>query len=222
MSLILMLFIYPSQKPSLKWWLNPKAPNVPNPSLLSWQKVQTNLPWNVILLLGGGFAMAKGCEESGLSHWIGRQLRPLENLPPSAAVLVIAITVACSTEFASNTATSIIFLPIVAQLAIRLKVNPLYLMIPATLSGSFAFMLPAATPPNSIAFATGHLKVMDMVKAGIVMNVIGILMLLLAVNTWGQYMFQLAVNPDWAKAMTLVLDSEDVLNGTMVPLNGTL
>eukprot|EP00062_Callorhinchus_milii_P019414 gi/632973939/ref/XP_007903395.1/ PREDICTED: solute carrier family 13 member 3-like [Callorhinchus milii] len=222
LSLIIIMFAFPSQKPSLKWWFSSKAANVPNPSLLSWKKVQANLPWNVVLLLGGGFAMAKGCEESGLSRWIGKQLHPLEDLPPSLAVLVIAITLAFFTEFASNTATIIIFLPIVTQLAIHLKVNPLYLMIPGTVGCSFAFMLPVATPPNSIAFSTGHLMVTDMVKTGVVMNIMGIIVLFIAVNTWGLYMFQLNTYPDWAKVITVALDSGNVVNGTMMPLNGTL
>ncbi|ETE66286.1 Solute carrier family 13 member 3, partial [Ophiophagus hannah] len=100
--------------------------------------------------------------ESGLSVWIGGRLDPLENLPPPVAVILITAVIAMFTEFASNTATIIIFLPVLAELAIRLKVNPLYLMIPGTVGCSFAFMLPVSTPPNSIAFASGHLMVKDM------------------------------------------------------------
>eukprot|EP00069_Balaena_mysticetus_P009518 bmy_06240T0 len=173
-SIVTILFFFPSQKPSLKWWFDFKAPNTETEPLLTWKKAQDTVPWNIILLLGGGFAMAKGCEESGLSAWIGGQLHPLEKVPPVLAVLLITVVVAFFTEFASNTATIIIFLPVLAELAIRLRVHPLYLMIPGTVGCSYAFMLPVSTPPNSIAFASGHLLVKDMT------------------------IFQLGTFPDWA------------------------
>ncbi|XP_061064441.1 Na(+)/dicarboxylate cotransporter 3 isoform X1 [Eubalaena glacialis] len=197
-SIVTILFFFPSQKPSLKWWFDFKAPNTETEPLLTWKKAQDTVPWNIILLLGGGFAMAKGCEESGLSAWIGGQLHPLEKVPPVLAVLLITVVVAFFTEFASNTATIIIFLPVLAELAIRLRVHPLYLMIPGTVGCSYAFMLPVSTPPNSIAFASGHLLVKDMARTGLLMNVMGVLLLSLAMNTWAQTIFQLGTFPDWA------------------------
>ncbi|KAF4023721.1 hypothetical protein G4228_015584 [Cervus hanglu yarkandensis] len=197
-SVVTILFFFPSQKPSLKWWFDFKAPNTETVPLLTWKRAQDTVPWNIILLLGGGFAMAKGCEESGLSAWIGGQLHPLENVPPVLAVLLITVVVAFFTEFASNTATIIIFLPVLAELAIRLRVHPLYLMIPGTVGCSYAFMLPVSTPPNSIAFASGHLLVKDMVRTGLLMNLMGVLLLSLAMNTWAQTIFQLGTFPDWA------------------------
>ncbi|XP_030165322.1 solute carrier family 13 member 3 isoform X2 [Lynx canadensis] len=197
-AIVTVLFFFPSQRPSLKWWFDFKASNAETEPLLTWKKVQDTVPWNIILLLGGGFAMAKGCEESGLSAWIGGQLHPLENVPPPLAVLLITVVVAFFTEFASNTATIIIFLPVLAELAIRLRVHPLYLMVPGTVSCSYAFMLPVSTPPNSIAFASGHLLVKDMVRTGLLMNLMGVLLLSLAMNTWAQTIFQLGTFPDWA------------------------
>ncbi|KAK0151408.1 Solute carrier family 13 member 3 [Merluccius polli] len=193
-----MLFFFPSQKPSLNWWFNPQASNAPYVPLLSWKKAQACVPWNIILLLGGGFAMAKGCEESGLASWIGGHLQPLAEVPAPLAAMLLTAFVACFTEFASNTATIIIFLPVIAELAMRVSVNPLYFMIPATVGSSYAFMLPVSTPPNSIAFASGHLLVKDMVKTGIVMNVLGIMSVSLAMNTWGVAMFDLGRYPEWA------------------------
>ncbi|XP_048078202.1 Na(+)/dicarboxylate cotransporter 3 isoform X3 [Ursus arctos] len=211
-AIVTILFFFPSQRPSFKWWFDFKENNVYRrktaaedaPSnaetepLLTWKKVQDTVPWNIILLLGGGFAMAKGCEESGLSAWIGGQLHPLESVPPALAVLLITVVIAFFTEFASNTATIIIFLPVLAELAIRLRVHPLYLMIPGTVGCSYAFMLPVSTPPNSIAFASGHLLVKDMVRTGLLMNLLGVLLLSLAMNTWAQTIFQLGTFPDWA------------------------
>ncbi|KAG2461678.1 S13A3 protein, partial [Polypterus senegalus] len=141
-------------------------------------------------------------QESGLSLWIGSRLQPLESVPPGVAVLLITLVIASFTEFASNTATIIIFLPVLAELAVRLKVNPLYLMIPGTVGCSYAFMLPVSTPPNSIAFASGHLTVKDMVRTGIVMNIIGVLLLSLAMNTWAQFIFDLSTFPTWAITTT--------------------
>ncbi|XP_069611775.1 Na(+)/dicarboxylate cotransporter 3 [Ranitomeya imitator] len=193
----IILFFFPSEKPSLSWWFDLKAPNTEYKPLLSWKKAQETVPWNIILLLGGGFAMAKGCETSGLSTWIGSRLQPLEGLPPALAVLLITILIASFTEFASNTATIIVFLPVLSELAIRLKVNPLYLMIPGTVGCSYAFMLPVSTPPNSIAFSTGHLLVKDMARTGLLMNVMGVLLLSLAMNTWASSLFELGTFPDW-------------------------
>nr|XP_055024660.1 solute carrier family 13 member 3 isoform X1 [Misgurnus anguillicaudatus] len=199
--IVSILFFFPSQRPSLRWWFDARAANTPYVPLLSWRKAQECVPWNIILLLGGGFAMAKACEESGLAVWIGSHLEPLAQVPPSVAVILITAFIACFTEFASNTATIIIFLPVIAELAIRLKVNPLYFMVPATAGCSYAFMLPVSTPPNSIAFASGHLLVKDMVKTGFVMNILGILCVALAMNTWGLYMFSLDTYPDWARPL---------------------
>ncbi|XP_016060278.1 PREDICTED: solute carrier family 13 member 3 isoform X2 [Miniopterus natalensis] len=197
-AVVTILFFFPSQRPSLKWWFDFKAPNTETKPLLTWKKAQDTIPWNIILLLGGGFAMAKGCEQSGLSLWISDQLHPLENMPPMLAVLIITSVIIFFTEFASNTATIIIFLPVLSELAIRLRVHPLYLMIPATVGCSYAFMLPVSTPPNSIAFASGHLLVKDMVRAGFLMNLVGVLLLNVAINTWAQPIFQLGTFPDWA------------------------
>ncbi|XP_053704915.1 solute carrier family 13 member 3 [Synchiropus splendidus] len=199
--IVSILFFFPSEKPSLKWWLDPRASNTRYVPLMSWKKAQDSVPWNILLLLGGGFAMAKACEESGLASWLGGHLQPLAQLPPAAAVMLITGFLACFTEFASNTATIIIFLPVIAELAIRVAVNPLYFMIPATIGCSYAFMLPVSTPPNSIAFASGHLLVRDMVKTGLVMNILGILSTTLAMNTWGVAMFDLNTYPVWARPL---------------------
>lgn len=217
--IVSILFFFPSQKPSLRWWFDPHASNTPYVPLLSWKKAQDSVPWNIILLLGGGFAMAKACEESGLAAWLGGHLQPLAQVPPPAAVMLITAFLACFTEFASNTATIIIFLPVIAELAIRVSVNPLYFMLPATVGCSYAFMLPVSTPPNSIAFASGHLLVKDMVKTGIVMNILGILCVSLAMNTWGLAMFNLNSYPDWA----LPFNKTSLTDVRLIPIqNATL
>ncbi|XP_042371957.1 solute carrier family 13 member 5-like [Plectropomus leopardus] len=162
------------------------------------------MPWNIVLLLGGGFALAKGSEESGLSRWLGTQMTPLHSIPPWAIAIVLCLLVATFTECASNVATATLFLPILASMSQSINLNPLYVMIPCTLSASFAFMLPVATPPNAIAFSSGLLKVSDMAKAGVVMNVIGIGCISLAINSWGRVIFGLDSFPPWANATSPV------------------
>ncbi|KAK7925774.1 hypothetical protein WMY93_008084 [Mugilogobius chulae] len=137
-----------------------KAP----PMLLDWQVVHERMPWSIILLLGGGFALAKGSEVSGLSLWLGESLAPLQKIPPFAISLLLCLLVATFTECSSNTATTTLFLPILGSMASAIRLHPLYIMLPCTIAASLAFMLPVATPPNAIAFSFGNLKVLDMVR----------------------------------------------------------
>ncbi|KAG8450691.1 hypothetical protein GDO86_003098 [Hymenochirus boettgeri] len=166
--------------------------------LLTWKVVHKQLPWSIVLLLGGGFALAKGSDASGLSHWLGQQMTPLHSIPPWAIAIILSLMIAVFTECASNVATATLFMPILASMSTSIQVNPLYVMIPCTLSTSFAFMLPVATPPNAIVFSYGHLRVSDMVKTGIIMNFIGIICTTIAINTWGRPMFSLDTFPNWA------------------------
>nr|XP_018667381.1 solute carrier family 13 member 2-like [Ciona intestinalis] len=138
--------------------LRPVAP------ILDWKTVHHKFPWAVMLLITGGFAMAKGATESGFSEWLGDQLIFLGGIETWAICLIVTIVVCLFTECSSNVATASIFVPILAQLAQSLEVHPLYLMLPPVLAASLAFMLPVATPPNALAFSYGHLKVMDLVK----------------------------------------------------------
>ncbi|XP_070826646.1 solute carrier family 13 member 2-like isoform X2 [Chaetodon trifascialis] len=173
----------------------------PSP-LLSWDIVHEKMPWNILLLLGGGFALAHGSEKSGLSVWLGESLIPLQNIPPFAISILLCLLVAMFTECSSNTATTTLFLPILASMATAIKIHPLYVMLPCTISASLAFMLPVATPPNAIAFSYGNLKVMDMAKAGFILNFVGVITINIAINTWGVAMFQLNTFPSWANVTT--------------------
>ncbi|KAG7282514.1 hypothetical protein CRUP_020229 [Coryphaenoides rupestris] len=176
-----------------------KAP----PALLSWDTVHEKMPWSVILLLGGGFALARGSETSGLSVWLGEQLAPLQSIPPFAISILLCLLVAVFTECVSNTATATLFIPILASTASTISLHPLYILLPCTISASLAFMLPMATPPNAIAFSYGNLRVMDMAKSGFILNCIGILTTNLAINTWGTAMFNLSTFPQWANVTIL-------------------
>ncbi|XP_027546532.1 solute carrier family 13 member 2-like isoform X1 [Neopelma chrysocephalum] len=168
------------------------------PPLLDWKTVHHKMPWSIVFLLGGGFALAKGSEKSGLSAWLGTKLTPLQNVPQSAIAFLVCLLVATFTECTSNVATTTLFLPIVASMAEAICLNPLYVMLPCTLSASLAFMLPVATPPNAIVFSYGQLRVIDMAKAGFVLNILGVLTITLSINTWTSSFLQLQIFPTWA------------------------
>ncbi|KAK2912332.1 Na(+)/citrate cotransporter isoform X2 [Channa argus] len=199
-----LLFVLPSKPPRFCLWrtrtiaIAPHQTISPSSTLLTWKVAQKKLPWGIVLLLGGGFALAKGSDESGLSKWMGNQMTPLQNIPPWAIAIILCLLIATFTECTSNVATATLFLPILASMSQSIGINPLYVMVPCTLSASFAFMLPVATPPNAIVFSYGYLKVADMAKTGIVMNIIGILCITLAINSWGRAMFHLDSFPTWA------------------------
>uniref|UniRef100_A0A8C4Y417 Solute carrier family 13 member 2 n=1 Tax=Gopherus evgoodei TaxID=1825980 RepID=A0A8C4Y417_9SAUR len=180
------------------FWILDSTKQIPVlPALLDWKTVNQKMPWNIVILLGGGFALAKGSEESGLSEWLGSKLTPLQNMSSPIIVLLLCLLVATFTECTSNVATTTLFLPILAQ---TICLNPLYVMLPCTLSASLAFMLPVATPPNAIAFSYGQLKVIDMVSTGSVLNILGVLTIMLAINTWGYPLFDLNHFPVWANS----------------------
>uniref|UniRef100_A0A8C9YWA9 Solute carrier family 13 member 5 n=1 Tax=Sander lucioperca TaxID=283035 RepID=A0A8C9YWA9_SANLU len=200
-----LLFVLPSKPPQFCSWRTQSFDTGeliagPTSPLLTWKVAQKKLPWGIVLLLGGGFALAKGSEVSGLSKWMGDQMTPLQNIPPWAIAIILCLLIATFTECTSNVATATLFLPVLASMSQSIGINPLYVMVPCTLSASFAFMLPVATPPNAIVFSYGYLKVADMVSMAAVgfMNIIGILCITLAINSWGKAMFDLDSFPAWA------------------------
>ncbi|CAH1802587.1 unnamed protein product, partial [Owenia fusiformis] len=195
-----LLFIFPSKKPTFLCCKPKNDPNAPRPvpALLDWATVQEKFPWNIILILGGSFALAAACKESGLSAWLGGQMEGLKDVPTVVFVLLLCVIVATFTEVTSNTAAASIFLPILAELGVSINVHPLLFMIPATLACSFAFMLPVATPPNAIVFTYGHLRIIDMVKTGIAMNIFCVLIVTFSITTYGTAFFKLDTFPDWA------------------------
>jgi len=171
--------------------------------LMDWDTAN-RLPWHIVLLFGGGFALAKGFVDSGLSIWFGEQLSGLAGTHPMVLTSVIVAMMSFLTELTSNIASTEMILPILAGLAVSIQINPLLLMIPATLAASLAFMLPVATPPNAIIFGTGRLQIKDMVKTGFLLNIVGVVVTTLVTYFWGTLVFKIDVNsfPEWATTMT--------------------
>jgi sodium-dependent dicarboxylate transporter 2/3/5 len=147
--------------------------------LLDWPAA-ARLPWDVLVLFGGGFALAMGFETSGLSAWAGGHLQSLQGAPFPLFVLVMVLGLTLLTEFASNVAATAMALPIVGATALALGVSPVVLCVPAAVAASCAFMLPAATPPNAILFGTGSFTIPQMMRAGFVVDLIGTLLITLA------------------------------------------
>jgi sodium-dependent dicarboxylate transporter 2/3/5 len=156
--------------------------------LMNWNWVR-KVPWGILLLFGGGFALANGFQESGLTQWLGGQLKTFDFLPLVLMILVVSALSTFTTEFASNTAMASTLLPILAGLSLALEINPMILMIPATISCSTAFMLPVATPPNAIVFGSGYIRIKNMVKIGLIMNLVGLLLILLFVYLLAEPIF---------------------------------
>ena len=148
--------------------------------LITWEDA-VKLPWGIILLFGGGMALAAGFQITGLASWLGAQMSVLQGLSLLILVFVIITLVNFFTEFTSNLATTAMLLPILAPIAISLNINPYMLMVACTIAASCAFMMPVATPPNAVVFGSGYLRIPDMIKSGIWMNIISILFLSLMV-----------------------------------------
>jgi len=181
-----MLFVLPSKTEGTK-------------RIMNW-KTAEKIPWNIILLFGGGFALASGFKVSGLSVWIGGQLVWVSNFNILIVIFFIALLMTILTELTSNTATTEMILPILAGIAVSAQMNPLLLMLPATLSGSMAFMLPVATPPNAIVFGTNRMKVIQMARAGLALNLIGAVVITLMTYWIGMMVFGISLSdfPEWA------------------------
>jgi sodium-dependent dicarboxylate transporter 2/3/5 len=163
----IVLFILPSKKSTIKNKLT---------KIVDWEDAM-KLPWGILLLFGAGMALAQGFDSSGLAIWIGNKLTYLSDVPLVILLLILIASVNFLTEVTSNMATTAMLLPILVSLAVVLDLHPYYLLVSATLAASCAFMLPVATPPNTVVFGSGLLKIEDMFKKGLWLNLISIITL---------------------------------------------
>ncbi len=167
--------------------------------IIDWQ-ISKDIPWGIILLFGGGFALANGFVKSGLSLWFANSLSFATNMPPFLMVLTVSVFISLLTQLTSNTATTQILLPVLSGVAIAAKINPLMLMIPATMSASLAFMTPVATPPNAIVFGTERIKMKDMLVTGTILTIIGVIVISLMAYFVAESLLHLNFStlPNWA------------------------
>jgi solute carrier family 13 (sodium-dependent dicarboxylate transporter), member 2/3/5 len=169
--------------------------------LMDWDTA-VKLPWGIVLLFGGGLAIAKAFQVSGLAEWMGNNLLIFETVPIFLIILMTILFVNFLTEFTSNVATAAMILPVLSVIALSMNIHPYTLMAGASIAASCAFMLPVATPPNAIVFAGKQLKVSDMVKAGFIMNIISVVITALAMYYLLPYIWELDIHsfPDAFKS----------------------
>lgn len=170
-----LLFIIPSK-------------NIPNSSIMDWNTA-SRIPWGIILLFGGGFALEKGFEVSGLTLWFASNIDLLSGNNTIIIILAASLITLLMTQLVANITVAQALLPLCVALCVSLKINPLYLMLPITFCASAAFMLPISTPPNAILFATGHIKMKEMLLPGIILVLISGLVISFAMYYWGSYVF---------------------------------
>lgn len=156
--------------------------------LLQWEDT-IKLPWGILILFGGGMCLAQSLEKVGIIEIIGEAVSSYQGVSILVLTLLVTAIVLMMTELMSNVALIAIFIPVVIGVANGLDVNPLVLVIPATLASSCAFMMPISTPPNAIVFASGHIKMRDMMKAGIWLNIVAIIILVMTTNWLVQWIF---------------------------------
>ncbi|KAJ7296459.1 hypothetical protein O6H91_Y121400 [Diphasiastrum complanatum] len=163
---------------------------VPGEKLMSWKHCK-NFPWDIVLLLGGGFAIADGISKSGLSGWMTQHLVFLHSAPYLLMVPIVALFVGITTEFVSNASTATIFIPLLIPVALSAHIHPLFYLVPATITASYAFMLPIGTPPNAVAYATGYIRMIDMISTGFFLKVFATLVLSAMMPALGPIIFGL-------------------------------
>jgi solute carrier family 13 (sodium-dependent dicarboxylate transporter), member 2/3/5 len=155
--------------------------------ILSWHDAN-RVPWGVLILFGGGLSLAAAVSNSGLAQWLGESLMPLTAFGVIALIIAATAMVIFLTEMTSNVATTATFLPVVAAIAFQAELSPLLLTVPITLAASCAFMLPVATPPNAIVFASGMLTIPQMIRSGLILNLVGMVLLSLVAIWWAPWL----------------------------------
>lgn len=167
--------------------------------LLDW-KSASQVPWGVVLIVGGGYALADGFTKTGLADWMGMELTMIADFPVLLLVMSIIIILTLLTEITSNTATTNIFLPILASMAIASQIHPYLIMIPGTIACSCAFMLPSGTGPNTVIFGSGKVTIPQMAKCGLGLNLIGVVVVTLIIYLIGFSVFQMSGGvPTWIR-----------------------
>ncbi|XP_076232939.1 protein I'm not dead yet [Calliopsis andreniformis] len=175
-----------------------KRPTGPSEGLITWQAIETKMPWSLMFLLGGGFAISKGSVASCLAKRIGEMLVPLRHLPPFLILVFVSIFIGIITEFTSNVGIANITLPVVAQMCVAMELHPLYLMVPATIMCSYSFQLPVGTPPNAIITIVGKIPTKFLIVAGLGPSVFSLIVHSVTFVTWGTYIYNITEFPAWA------------------------
>ncbi|CAH2052718.1 unnamed protein product, partial [Iphiclides podalirius] len=195
MFIVVLMFILPMSMDFIKFFSSSAsyeelAASKPSSGVVTWGILKEKIPWGLLFLLGGGFALAEGSKATGLSSMAGSSLSSLNGLPPPLVLLVVVLATQFITEFTSNVAIANLILPVLANMARSLGMDPRYLMVPATLACSMAFHMPVGTPPNAIVAGVAHIPTSKMAVGGIGPKIITTLIIWGAYPTWGSLIFK--------------------------------
>ncbi|CAL7942745.1 unnamed protein product [Xylocopa violacea] len=197
---ILMFFI-PRELSFLRSFSRDAAarPEKSSEGLITWEVIQRKMPWSLMFLLGGGFAISKGSVASGLARKVGEFLMPLRHLPPMLILFFVSVFTETITEFTSNVGIANITLPVIAQMCVAMEMHPLYLMYPAAIMCSYSFRLPVGTPPNAIITVVGRIPTKWLMFGGCAPAVYSVVVQMIFFVTWGVFIWEIDEFPDWAK-----------------------
>ncbi|CAH1382338.1 unnamed protein product [Tenebrio molitor] len=204
MIVVVLLFIFPARLDFLHVFDKDesKRPTAPSTGLITWRYIHQKMHWSLIFLMGGGFALADGIKNSGMGELVADQLAAIAGLPRLSVLVLSSLMAMVVTQFTSNAAVANILLPIVASVAKKAEVHPMYLMMPVCLACSFAFCLPVSTPPNAIAAAPCNMRTFEMIKVASVIEVIAIVMLIAIFPFLGSLIWDFETFPEWARNTT--------------------
>ncbi|CAF2868826.1 unnamed protein product [Rotaria sp. Silwood2] len=186
---------------------NPFQKNWKYKPIIQWNQLSKSFPWGVFMLQGAGLAIADGFKASDLSTTIASSLQFIVGAPKTLVIFVAIVIGAVFTEFTSNIACASILFPVFDSIARTANIHAAYLIMPSCMAASLSFMLPIATPPNAMIFSSGHVKIMDMIKAGIGIKIIGILVILLASTTFLGPIFHVNQLPSVVNAATMMTNN---------------
>ncbi|GAB6024071.1 hypothetical protein CHUAL_008784 [Chamberlinius hualienensis] len=173
--------------------------------LVEWETFQSKISWDILLLQGSGFAIAAASDSSGLTKWLGTQFLVFSSLPAVFSSYIISIITAFMSEILANSSLAAMLIPVLADMAQKMQLNPLFLMFPMTMAASLAFTLPIATVPNAMIYKTNKLRMRDLIRTGVMANLITVSIMYLLMNTLGDMIFSLTTYPQWAMNQTMVL-----------------
>nr|CAD2187762.1 unnamed protein product [Meloidogyne enterolobii] len=195
MLISMLLFVLPAENPFSSATVDKLLENKDEPirTIITWKLMREKFSWSTLFLLGGGFAMANGVKKSGLSDWIAIKLSAMQWMPPWAFIAFSSGIVCLLTEFASNTATAAVFIPVVASIAIAQDINPLTYVLPVTFASSFSFMFPSGTPPNAVVFSAKILHVSDMILGGLVLKIGSFILCQVFAQTFAPLVFDFGI-----------------------------
>lgn len=223
---VIAFFMFPANWKCFRFFksTNKQLPTSATGPLLTWKYINTKTPWSLVFLLGGGFALAEGGKVSGMSRMLGKSLQVFQDFHFLVLLFLICVVCQTLTEFTSNVAIANVILPVLAEMALAIRVHPMLLMYPAALSCCFAFHMPVGTPPNAIVAGVANIRTKDMAVAGIGPTIFTLIIVWATFPTWGAVVYpELAEFPDWAwRIVNATAAATSTTTTTLAPLITTL